>query len=144
MTPTSTAEHPAATAACAEHDPTWWDIDHPENWPAAIRICNTCPVAARCRDFAQSATGISGVWAGRIIAHGTGAAASRRRSEHSARATVLAEYQLTWDQHGGDLAIASPLLGMTPDALRRCLVRARQAGIAVTYFNISGARRASA
>lgn len=35
-------------AACAGRDPTWWSAEDRPMWPAAVRLCLSCPVRDRC------------------------------------------------------------------------------------------------
>jgi Transcription factor WhiB len=35
-------------AACAGRDPTWWSSEERPMWPAAVRLCLSCPVRDSC------------------------------------------------------------------------------------------------
>lgn len=35
-------------AACAGRNPTWWSSEDRPKWPAAVRLCLTCPVRESC------------------------------------------------------------------------------------------------
>jgi hypothetical protein len=35
-------------AACAGRDPTWWSSEDRPMWPAAVRLCLSCPVRESC------------------------------------------------------------------------------------------------
>jgi hypothetical protein len=39
-------------AACAGRDPTWWSSDVRPMWPAAVRLCLSCPVRDSCLEEA--------------------------------------------------------------------------------------------
>lgn len=35
-------------AACAGRDPAWWQAENRAMWPAAVRLCLSCPVRDSC------------------------------------------------------------------------------------------------
>jgi hypothetical protein len=35
-------------AACAGRNPTWWSAENRPMWPAAVRLCLSCPVQESC------------------------------------------------------------------------------------------------
>lgn len=35
-------------AACGGRDPTWWSAENRPMWPAAVRLCLSCPVRDSC------------------------------------------------------------------------------------------------
>lgn len=39
-------------AACAGRDPTWWSSEERPMWPAAVRLCLSCPVRDSCLEEA--------------------------------------------------------------------------------------------
>jgi len=57
------------------------------------------------------------------------------------RAEVVEEFNHTYSRHGGQIAVAAPILGMTVYALERCLYRARESGVDVKPFHEAGVDR---
>lgn len=123
-----------SAAACANHDPTWWDVDHPELWPQAIRVCLACPVRPRCAGYAATIPHVSGVWAG-VPLRDREPAKPRPQRPHSRSSTVVEDFHDTWDSHHGDARLAAQRLGMTWAALSIALRRARAAGADISFHN---------
>jgi hypothetical protein len=58
-------------AACSDHDPLWWDTDHPRLWRHAIPICRACPVRVDCLRYGHGNPLASGVYGGIPLTNGT-------------------------------------------------------------------------
>lgn len=55
----------ADDAACLHADPDLWFPEKGENGEAAKAICDSCPVAADCHDYAtNSPVALNGIWGG--------------------------------------------------------------------------------
>ena len=49
------------------------------------------------------------------------------------RADVIREFNESWDDHHGHVAVAAPLMGMSVSALDRALFRAKAAGVEIKF-----------
>jgi WhiB family transcriptional regulator, redox-sensing transcriptional regulator len=58
------------TQLCAQTDPEIFfpvqNFRRKDDIALAISICNRCPVLEECREYAESLTGIFGVWGGKM------------------------------------------------------------------------------
>jgi hypothetical protein len=55
------------SAACAGRDPTWWSEQRPM-WPAAVRLCLSCPVRDTCLQEAVDQRDNGVIRAGMLLA----------------------------------------------------------------------------
>jgi hypothetical protein len=51
------------------------------------------------------------------------------------REIVLSEFEHTWGRHSGQITVAAPILGMSPQALSRALYRAKSDGEQVRFVD---------